>query len=204
MTERFRIFGLLTLIAMFLFSGGCSRKPSRVFAPSIDAAAAGAAAMAEYDTNKDGKVAGEELQKAPSLNAAIDNLDLNKDRAVSAEEVTKRIEEWQKSKVGLTNASVRVTYRGQPLGGATVVFEPEKFLGASVKMATGTTDPSGAASVSIANAEYPGVAAGLYKVKITKGGMNLAAKYNDQTILGTEVASDAKDAVDGGLKFDLN
>jgi hypothetical protein len=157
--------------------------------------------MAEYDTDKDGKVAGAELEKAPSLKAALANLDKNADKAVSADEVTGRIKAWQASKVGDTTAMVTVTYRGQPLAGAKVVFEPEKFLGANVKPATGTTDQRGTAGMKAEG--LMGVAPGLYKVKITKEGMALPAMYNEQTVLGAEVANDAADAIESGPTFRL-
>ena len=149
-------------------------------------------------------MAGDELKKAPSLNAAIDNLDLDNDQAVSAEEVTKRIEVWQESKLGLTTMSVTVTYRGRPLEGAQVTFEPEQFLGENIKPATGTTDQYGMASVTTVDAERPGVALGLYKVKITKEGMDIAAKYNEQTTLGVEVAPDAGYGEEDEVRFNLD
>ncbi len=182
---------------------GRSRKPSRVHPPEINAGAAGRAAMKEYDTNKDGKAAGDELLKAPSLNAAIDNLDQDGDKAVSAEEVTARIEKWQESKLGRMSMIITVTFRGKPLQGASVVLEPEKFLGENVKAAKGTTDQHGMVVVRTVDSELPGVAPGLYKVKITKEGMNLPAKYNKQTTLGIEVAVDSKDVGEEGAKIDL-
>ncbi|MBN2216110.1 MAG: hypothetical protein JW719_01910 [Pirellulales bacterium] len=203
MNDRLKTLVALTLGVTLFLAVGCNRTPSRVHPPGIDADAAGKAAMDQYDANKDGKVAGEELQKAPSLNAAIDNLDKDGDKAVSAEEVTERIKAWQDSRLGRTSIMIAVTYRGQPLDGAKVVFEPEQFLGAEVQPASGTTDPYGRATLNIENSKIPGIAPGLYKVKITKDGMNIPAKYNTETTLGAEVARDAKDA-ETGPTFNLN
>jgi hypothetical protein len=202
MNDRLRTFGMLALGTMFLVYCGCTRAPSRVHPPGIDAGAAGPAAMQEYDKDKDGKVAGAELAAAPSLSAAIGNLDKDGDKAVSAEEVTKRIEAWQETRLGLTPVMVTVRYQGRPLAGANVVFEPEAFLGADIKASNGTADENGVAVLSIPNSDLPGIPAGLYKVKITKEGMNLPAKYNSMTTLGAEVARDAKD-VETGPIFDL-
>jgi hypothetical protein len=202
MNNRLRTLGMLILGTMFLACCSCSRAPARVYPPGIDAAAAGPAAMQEYDVNKDGKVAGPELAAAPGLSAAIANLDKDGDKAVSAEEVTKRIESWQKSKVGLTSVVVTVRYLGRPLAGANVVFEPEAFLGPNIKNSSGTTGETGMAVLSIPNADRQGVPFGLYKVRITKEDMNLPAKCNTQTILGAEVAPDAKNAETGPV-FDL-
>lgn len=151
--------------------------------------------MQEYDANKDGKVSGEELRMAPSLSAAIRNLDQNGDKAVTAQEVTTRIEAWQASKIGQMMEMVTVKYQGRRLAGANVVFEPEAFLGAEMKAASGTTDGNGMTVLQ-------GIAPGLYKVRITKEGVNVPVKYNDQTTLGAEVAKDAP-IVDGGVLFDL-
>ncbi|MEA1952171.1 MAG: hypothetical protein U9N87_12365 [Planctomycetota bacterium] len=182
-----------------MLSFGCSGKPSRVHAPSIDASAAGAAAMEQYDTNKDGKVAGAELQSAPSLREALGNLDKDGDKAVSAEEVTGRILAWQESKTGLTPVTCAITFRGQPLAGAKVVFEPEKFLGENIKACEGTTNQRGMASLSIPNSErkLPGGAPGLYLIRITSTNAQIPAHYNTQTTLGAEVANDSATAERG-------
>lgn len=195
MNDRFKTLVALTLGVTLFLAVGCNRAPSRVNPPGIDADAAGKAAMDQYDANKDGKVAGEELQKAPSLNAAIGNLDKDGDKAVSAEEVTERIKAWQETRLGQTSLMVAVNYRGQPLDGAKVVLEPEPFLGAEIKPVSGTTDSYGRTMLNIA--------LGLYKVKVTKDGMDIPAKYNTETTLGVEVARDAKDA-ETGPTFNLN
>ena len=51
----------------------------------------------------------------------------------------------------------------------------------------------------------PGVAPGLYRVVVTVPGMNVPPKYSSEadTVLGLEVAMDAKGMRDG-IKFDLN
>ncbi|NLE37232.1 MAG: hypothetical protein GX621_04330, partial [Pirellulaceae bacterium] len=108
-------------------------------------------------------------------------------------------------KTGLTPVMTTVTVGGRPLAGATVVFEPERFLGANVKSATGTTNEHGMAPMSAEGAEYPGVAPGLYLVRITKEGVNLPTKYNAETVLGVEVAADAEYAKNeqDGPRFNL-
>ncbi|MBN2021312.1 MAG: hypothetical protein JW809_00825 [Pirellulales bacterium] len=203
MIARMKIPVVLLAVVTLAAVGGCSRRPSRVYPPSIDASAAGEAAMAQYDTNKDGKVAGDELAKAPSLKAAIDKLDANGDKGVSAEEVTARIKQWQDSRLGLMLVSCVFNYQGRPLSGAKVVFEPEAFLGPNVKAAEGTTDQRGNVSMTIPGGSPPGMAPGLYKVKITSDKMKVPARFNDETILGIEVANDAKGMDEGAIRFDL-
>ena len=182
--------------------------PRRIMPPAIDAKEAGKKALAEYDLDGDGAIGAQELDKAPSLKAAIKNLDRNDDGKVTAEEVTARIKAWQKTKVGLISFACTVTLDGQPLGGATVTFAPEKFLGTQIKPATGVTDRNGIANVTIQveRGEPGGMACGLYRVQISRntGGKEvIPARYNTQTTLGHEVALDAEGMQEGILRFDL-
>jgi len=184
---------------------GCSRRPARLHPPGIDASAAGALAMKQYDTDGDGKVSGEELEKAPSLKQALGNLDLNGDGAVSASEVTARIKNWQETKLGRMTLSCTVNKGGEPLEGATVTFEPEKFLGDEIQPASGVTDPFGMVSVSVPTTgreDPPGIAPGLYLIRITKEGVDIPAKFNTETVLGQEISLDAAD-IQGGLVYDV-
>ena len=62
--------------------------------------------------------------------------------------MTARIQAWQGSKAGLVPVMCSITFQGKPLAGATVVFEPEAFLGETVKACEGTTDERGLARAS--------------------------------------------------------
>ncbi len=196
-------------LGVMILLGGCfGRGPSRVHPPSIDASGAGRLAMEQYDTNKDGVVKGEELEKAPSLKAALKQLDKNSDGGVDASEISARIRQWQDTKVGKMAVSCIVTFKKQPLSGAKITFEPEKFLGSNLKPCVGTTDASGAATLTCEDTSdgLPGCPPGFYLVRISKqeGGKELIpAKYNTQTILGKEVALDAEEMQEGSLRFDL-
>ncbi len=171
--------------------------------PSIDAKAAGAAAIAEYDTNHDGAISGAELDKSPALKAALKHYDTAGDGKVTADTISSRIGEWQKSKAAVVNVGVVIRLDGQPLRGASVILEPEKFLGPSVREAKGTTNAQGVASMSIAGKH--GASFGLYRVLVsqTDGGKeSIPARYNTNTELGLEVAPDM--FVNPGLPgFDL-
>jgi hypothetical protein len=182
--------------------------PRRILPPRLDATAAGKEAIKLYDTNKDGKISGKELDKCPGLKAAIDNLDPSGNEEITAEKVTARIKAWQDSKLGRMSLACRVTHNGKPLAGAEVRFVPEKYLGKGLKPATGKTDHNGMAMLSIplkTTGEFrdpPGVAPGIYRVEITKKGEKIPARYNSETIFGQEVAMDAK-GIQEGIKFDL-
>ncbi len=183
---------------------GCSGKPSRIHPPSINAGSAGSAAMKQYDLNGDGKVAGDELEKAPSLKAGLVRLDTNNDGAVSADEVAARIGAWQDSKVGRMSATLTILANGKPLEGATVTLIPEEFLGGNVKPATGTTDAGGVVmpTIEVSAEDPPGVAPGFYLVQVTKEGMNIPPMYNTETVLGVELAPDALE-MEEGITFNL-
>ena len=205
MFTRMRVVSLLAAVTAGSMWVGCSRAPSRVNPPAIDAGAAGTAAMAQYDTNGDGAIAGDELLGAASINSSLDKIDLDGDKRVTADEITARIEAWQASKVGLTSAGYEVTVNGKPSKGLKVSFEPEKFLGENVKAANGTTDEMGMVMLDREGKadgpypELPGVQLGLYVVRITGG--NIPSKYNTDTTLGAEIATDQEQ--EGMAKFEL-
>jgi hypothetical protein len=145
------------------------------------------------------------LKRAPSLYAARKQLDPPNGEAITEEKVTARIKQWQDSKVGRLQVVCKVTRNKQPLAGATVTFEPEKFLGEGLPIGTGTTDEMGTASISVppsGSDSLPGMPPGLYLVRITKSGENIPAKFNTETTLGQEVAQDAE-GTRTGVKFDL-
>ena len=181
-----------------------AEKPNRIIPPAIDAEKAGKLALEKYDTNHDGKIDGKELDAAPAIRAAMDTIDANNDGAVTAEEITARVKAWQASKIGRMAFSCKVTYKDQPLDGAEVRFIPEEFLGSNLPAATGKTDANGMAMISVPLKDDlpPGVPPGLYRVEITKPGLDIPAKYNRETTLGQEVALEAKN-LQTGVHFDL-
>ena len=192
---------LLLLALLLIVSASCRRGITPVGQPSIDPATAGKMAMEQYDTNHDGVVSGAELDKVPSFKSALAIIDTNGDKGVSAEEVAARVNAWKAMKTGMTSVRAHVTLDGQPLTNTEVVLEPESFLGDQVKKATGTTNQFGDVAPVIAkedreNPTLPGgVHFGFYKVRFTKQGAALPAKFNTETIIGQEVSYD-----DPGLK----
>ncbi len=197
-------WAIAALVLAGLVPTGCSRQPSRVHPPSIDAGSAGRAAMQQYDLNNDGKVSGEELDKAPSLRAALARLDTDGDGAVTASDVAARVRAWQESRVGRMSIVLTVLAGGQPLEGATVTLDPEEFLGTNIQPAVGVTDANGLVMPTIETRgnEPPGVAPGFYLVRITKEGVNIPSMYNTDTTLGVELAQDAIE-LEEGITFDL-
>jgi hypothetical protein len=183
-----------------------ARTPRRRYALGIDAEEAGAAAIKLFDTNKDGKLSSDELTKCPGVKAAINEIDPSGNGEITAEKIAARIKAWQDSRLARMTIACVVFHNGQPLAGAKVKFVPEKFLGKNIETATGTTDHNGVAMLSVPAGprEPPGVGPGFYRVEITKAGEQIPAEYNTDTILGQEVARDAKGIIDmKGIKFDL-
>jgi hypothetical protein len=202
---RFSARSYLAVAALILATTvSCQRGPVVVKQPSISPSSAGKLAMEQYDSNGDGKVAGDELEKAPSLKAALPRLDTDGDGGVSADEVAARVNAWKAMQTGMTTVPCHVALDGQPLAGAKVTLEPETFLGGEIKIAFGTTDQFGTVAPSIPKDQRPdpklpgGAHFGLYKVRISKivnGKETIPARYNTETILGQEVSYD-----DPGMK----
>jgi hypothetical protein len=181
----------------------CSKTPPRLNPPSIDASAAGDAAIKQYDANADGKISGEELDKSPSLKHAISRIDRNSDGAIDAGEITGRIKQWQESKLGRVSICCTIKRGGEPVAGAAVKFVPEKFLGDKIQVGQGTSNESGVANITvpISGDDPPGVAPGFYSIEVTKSGEEIPAKYNTQTTLGMEIALDAPEMMGQEIVF---
>lgn len=204
--------GVVAICAALLAGWGCSGAPTRIVPLEIDATAAGQEAMKQYDKNGDGKIAGDELDKAPSLKAAIAQIDTSGSKTITAEKITARILKWQESKVGRMNLTCRVSRKkgntDEPLEGVTVTFEPEKFLGSNMPTCSGVTDKRGTAQIlerkvgPDEDQEQFRVPPGFYLVRLTKAGLNIPAKYNTQTTLGAEVSPDSANY--GGTNFVLD
>jgi hypothetical protein len=202
----------VSIVFALSFCASCVDGPAAVNQPSIDSSSAGSAAMEQYDTNGDGRVSGDELDKAPGLRAALARLDTNGDKAVDAEEVAARVEVWQGMESGLMSFRFRVLLDGSPLGGATVTFEPEPFLGEEIQAAVGQTNDYGAGGATIPKEKRPdpttppGMHLGLYKVRISKaaGGKEVVpARYNEQTVIGQEVAYDVSEIANNRVVYAL-
>lgn len=203
---------VLTVGLALIFLAGCDRKPQRAEVPGHDPAAAAQQALAAYDKNSDGAIAGDELKAAPALvdhpQLPVKLLDKNSDGRVDADEIKSRVQTWLDSKVGIMSFHCTVLMDGKPLEGVKVVFEPEAFHGGAISEATGTTGADGTAVMAVDKAKLPdhlkdisGMQTGFYKVRITHPSTSIPAKYNTETTLGQEVSSDAVGSIN--VTFDL-
>jgi hypothetical protein len=174
---------------------GCTSRPGRVASPKFDAANAGQSAVELYDSDADGQLSKSELQKCPPLLSKLRQLDGDGNGRLSASEIKQRVEAWLATRVGFVSGyKCRVLENGRPLGGATVEFVPEEFLGDTVKKASGTTDSAGIASLAIADTDLPsdlhgirGVQPGMYRVRIQHSSKAIPKDYNEESQVGCEI-----------------
>jgi hypothetical protein len=66
-----------------------------------------------------------------------------------------------------------------------------RTFGGNMQAAEGTTDDHGLARMTVAGSSQRGISPGFYRVEISKAGEAIRSKYNTETCLGQEVASDA-------------
>lgn len=181
------------LMLLVMATCGCSRGPQRVKAPKIDPTTAATQAMEMYDTNHDGKLSEEEAAKCPGVLVSFAGYDTNNDKAIDQEEFKEHLAHLLRHGTGATELGCTIQYQGQPLSGATVIFEPEPYLGDDIQAAHGLTNDYGAANLGMSPEKAPAalknmklIQYGTFKVKVTHPKVNLPAKYNTETTLGYE------------------
>jgi hypothetical protein len=181
---------LVVSLALSLLSG-CGGSSEGLMPASYSPDASAEQALTEYDTNHDGFLDAKELERCPALKSHLELIDQNGDQRLSAAEIAARIEVYQESQVALKNVGCQVSLDGQPLQGATVTYVPEKFLGPSLKSASGVSDDHGAVVLNTEGEKLPGVQPGLFRVQVSKknadGQEMIPARYNQDTTLGVEV-----------------
>src|SRR4051794_33937756 len=116
------------IVLVIVVATGCSLGPERVKPPKINVSTAASQAMELYDTNHDGKLSQEELAKCPGVLISMDAYDANHDKMIDEDEFRTHLAGLLKSGTGATQLGCNVRYRGKPLAGAIVVFEPEPYL----------------------------------------------------------------------------
>jgi len=183
-----RLFAMCLLIPVC----GCADRPSRVQAPSWDPSGFAEAVMEKLDTNGDGQIAKAELAAAPGLEFGARFIDSNSDGQLSNEELVARFQFYVDRRIGLTNKTMQVFYKGRPLARAEVRLVPEFFLTELLEPATGTTDDSGMVLPDIASNDLrtPLMRPGYYRVEIAK----LPAEFNAATKVGVELSPASDDA----------
>jgi len=195
-------FGLVCA-GCVLFCTGCGGTPPRIALPGLDPVAAGQKALALFDANKDGAIAGDELNKCPGVKAALKFVDKNSDGRVTAEEITARLKHYEEHKVGIFSAQCKVVRGTAPQKGLTVQYVPEPFLTPALSTASGETNDNGIATLTAPGLVRAGVPPGFYRVEINRAGNPLPAQFNTQTVLGRELALDSEAETRGLAEFDI-
>ncbi len=183
-------------------SAGCWRSQPKNLEPAqLDPIAAAQSAMAEYDSDHDGKIRGSELSSCPGLKAATRKIDLDRDGVLSEDEIVARLQYFVDSQAALRNFPMLVTVNRQPVEGLSVTLQPETFLSPAIEPAVGTTNHLGMVypmiefdDPEIVKQGMAGVRPGMYRVEISKmdasGQESIPAKYNTDSNLGVEVGLD--------------
>lgn len=177
------ILGLMATATLPLLGcgGASSAIPDR-----IDAQQASKMALEEYDENGDGLIKGKELDKSLALKDALGRIDSNNDKAISAEELASRLDAY-KTHSAFVAGGLELKLGPNPVKEATVVLEPEAFMGDSFQTYKGKSDDAGNVNLIGQRVDTPGLPVGLYKMTVTRAG---GETYN----FGLEVADDSPSA----------
>ncbi|MBX3434509.1 MAG: hypothetical protein KF847_14405 [Pirellulales bacterium] len=185
--------------AVAALSLGCSGKPAAIAPVAISAGRAGEAAIAAYDRDGDGCLNDAELAAVPALALYKEKYDADNSGCISAGEIADRIASWRNQGVGLRTLAIDVLLDDRPLVGAEVRMIPEEYLGDGPQEATGRTDASGTAKMSVAPEHLPeaarqarmlGVLGGTYRIAVSHPRIKLPQRYVDGAALGDEIARD--------------
>jgi hypothetical protein len=160
------------LVVLTVALAGCSGgTPARVYVPDYDVASISQQAIELNDKDGDGVLSEDELEQVKSLRSGMSRLDADKDGKLTVEEVAQRIQRYVDFKAGLVPVDVTLIRQGRPLAGATVTYEPEKFMGDSIPPGSGVTAAEGVTTISVApeflpSPRYSGAKPGFYRVRV--------------------------------------
>lgn len=201
---------LAAVLVTMILATGCSSRPASIPVVDVDPSAASQRAIEIYDRNADGLLSSKELQAVPGILKRVSLYDTDGDGQVSASEIASRIGLWEKQRMGVRGLSVRVTLDRKPLAGAQIELIPEEYLGPNCKPAMGVTNERGVARMNIAAEDLPplfvernirGVQGGVYRIKVTHSQRKIPVRYNNDSTLGEEIATDT---VHDAISVDLS
>ncbi|MEO2049131.1 MAG: hypothetical protein ABGX16_21440, partial [Pirellulales bacterium] len=129
---------------------GCSGGPTALKSPGLDPESAAEGAIGLYDKDGDGGLSLQELEACPGILVSIAIYDQDGDKIVSQVEIAQRLQIYVTRSIALARLSATVRINKRPLGGATVRFIPESYLGEEIKPAVGETRRMGSATMAVA------------------------------------------------------
>jgi hypothetical protein len=197
--KNMSLLQFLLAAPMILAMVGCGNHPAAIPVVEVDSTLASRRAIELYDRNADGMLSPTELEAVPGILKHVDLYDGNNDGQISASEIEDRIRVWEEQRMGMRGLAIRVALDRKPLAGARIDLIPEEYLGPNCKPATGVTNERGVARVSIAPEDLPplfverkirGVQGGVYRIKVTHAQRKIPARYNSDSTLGEEIATD--------------
>lgn len=193
--------GMLTCIA------GCFGGPGRIEAPEWNVDTITDNCMTQVDANGDGFVTKKEAEEnAPGLAYALQQIDADSDKKLSRDEIWQRFQDYADSKVGMQGFGFSVLYKGRPLRRGDLKLVPEPFMADYIQEADGeiTDEYTGGVEFDISGDDLFGVNPGMYRIEVRSDDVNIKPKYNDETVLGVEVAPFTNEFEPvGGLKIKL-
>lgn len=198
---RAMVGGILAILASV---SGCGGGPSRLAyeGPAWNPSTQAAKIIEMHDTDGNGVLGPEELEKTPAMKAALRFADRNHDGKLDQTEIMARLSFFRDSRTYRAKTVCLIASGGKPLAGAKVRFVPEEAIASAVGPARGVADASGHAAMAVEGSKEAGILPGFYKVEITGGSKPLPSRYNTETMLGCEVAPDG--GAEGlAPKFDL-
>ena len=194
---------LFCLCTTALLATGCNNGPKRVAAPKLDAKEITDKVMSTFDSNSDGVLDESELESAPSLAYSLKAIDTNENGQLETAEIQDRFATYVRLKIARKRFNMQIRRKGRPLPDATVEMVPAPFMEGLIAPANGVTEADGVATMDAKlSARRATVNLGFYRIKVNSDKKKIAAKYNEQTTLGVEVAPVA-DSMDTNVVFDL-
>jgi hypothetical protein len=178
---------MMALVAVAGCSGSAPLAPKRAGSVPNEVARS---AVQQYDSKHLGHLDAEESGKSGAIMALRADLGLTAGAPLTEEQLAERARTWLQARAARVVPIVTVDLDGKALGGATVTFQPEEFMGSDYHPASVTTGAAGQGVVSGDDPACPGLYQGLYRIQVSKvvnGQETIPARYNSKTELGAEV-----------------
>lgn len=157
---------LLTFVLFSITTISCSRRAAPS-APKMDPSALSARALELYDTDKNGKIDGKELDATPALAFSLRELDANRDKGLDADEIRTRLEAWNASGVTLMSPNFSCKVAGKTVKEGTLKLTPDPFMGSAFPSAQGEF-LNGACQPAAPNpGNYQAIPLGFYSVEVS-------------------------------------